>query len=190
LPGEIENEHYLRSDTKLEWFKTLWDLPVSESWSFHGVFGIHSGLSLILPQLGFEKAQIEDANKVVVDGMFIGRGWTSERRHTGLALWENWAEVRIPLVRGFLAWDFFFDAVAIASEAPYIFANDPVGADNDLLDRMRFSMGGGFRFAIPQFPFRFLFAKRFRYEDGILKWSEGGLPGGLDFVLSFALSSY
>ena len=191
LPGDIENEHYIKTDTKLEFFKTLWDLPVTEKWNFHGVFGIHTGLSFIFPQLGYERALIEETNQLSVDGMFIGRGWTGERRHTGLALWDNWAEVRIPLVAGFLAWDFFFDAVAIASRPEYIFADDPVGSDNSLINRMRFSFGGGFRFAIPQFPFRFLFAKRFRFVDGDFQWQNGGLFGnaGLDFVLSFALST-
>jgi outer membrane protein insertion porin family len=122
--------------------------------------------------------------------MFIGRGWVGERRHTGLALWENWAELRIPLVPGVLAWDFFFDAVVVASKPDHIFGDDPIGADNDLQSRMRYSLGGGFRFTLPQLPFRFLFTKRFRVIDGEVKWQNGGLFGdlGMDFVLSFALS--
>jgi len=58
---------------------------------------------------------------------------------------------------------------------------------------MRFSTGFGLRFALPQFPFRFLFVKRFVFNpDGSIKWEPGAIGGdhGLDFVLSFALSTY
>jgi len=56
---------------------------------------------------------------------------------------------------------------------------------------MRFSIGGGFRFSIPQFPFRFSVAKRFLIRDGSLNWVSGGIGGsGLDFVISFAISTY
>jgi outer membrane protein insertion porin family len=191
LPGEMENEHYIRSDTRAEVFFKLWNLDVSDKWYFRGVLGLHSELSAIFPQPGSNVPVIADASKLAIDGMFIGRGWVSERRHTGLALWENWAELRIPLAPGLIAWDFFFDAVAVASDPAYIFGNDPLGADNDLLSRMRFSMGGGFRFTIPQLPFRFLFAKRFRVVDGEVQWQNGGLFGklGMDFVFSLALFS-
>ncbi|MDR1468887.1 MAG: outer membrane protein assembly factor BamA [Spirochaetaceae bacterium] len=190
LPGEIENEHYIKTDSRAELFLRLWHVDVTEKWYFRGVLGLHSSLAQIFRQPGYEAPIIADSNKLAIDGMFIGRGWVSERRHTGLALWENWAELRIPLVPGVLAWDFFFDAVAVASEPDYIFGDDPIGADNDLQSRMRYSMGGGFRFTLPQLPFRFLFAKRFKVVDGEVEWQNGGLFGdlGMDFVLSFALS--
>jgi outer membrane protein insertion porin family len=192
LPGELENEHYLRSDTKAELFLTLWNVDVTEKWYFRGVLGLHSGLSLILPQLGYDAPVLVDTSKLVIDGWLIGRGWVNERRHTGLGLWENWAELRIPLAPGILAWDFFFDAAAVASDPRYVFGDDPLGADHDLLSRMRFSMGGGFRFTLPQLPFRFLFTKRFKVVDGEVQWQNGGLFGklGMDFVLSVAISSY
>jgi outer membrane protein insertion porin family len=190
LPGELENEHYIKSESRLEWFLTMWHLDVSDKWYFRGVLGLHSSLSLMLPQLGYDEPILADSSKLYIDGMFIGRGWVSERRHTGLALWESWAEIRIPLAPGFLAWDFFFDAAAIASEPSYIFGEDPLGTDNDLGSRMRYSMGGGLRITIPQLPLRFLFTKRFRVVDGDVQWQNGGLFGsmGLDFVLSFAIS--
>jgi outer membrane protein insertion porin family len=190
LPGEIENEYYIKGDSRAELFIRLWHVDVSDSWYFRGVLGLHTSLSQIFPQPGYDAPLITDANKLAIDGMFIGYGWVNERRHTGLALWENWAELRIPLVPGILAWDFFFDAVAISSEPRYIFGNDPAGADNDLQSRMRYSMGGGFRFTLPQLPFRFLFTKRFKVVDGEVEWQNGGLFGdlGMDFVLSFALS--
>jgi outer membrane protein insertion porin family len=177
-----EREHYLKSDTKAEFFLTLFNLPITDNYSFKAVFGAHSGLSFILPQIGYSRPQVEDANKLVIDGMFNARGWTDERLNRGLALWENWAEIRMPIVPGILALDWFFDA-AVVKETPEAFFKDMSMAD------MRFSFGGGLRFAIPQFPFRFIFAKRFRVIDGELEWINGNM-GNLDFVISFALSTY
>jgi outer membrane protein insertion porin family len=147
-------------------------------------------VSFILPQFSFSKPIVEDVNKLAVDGMFIGRGWINERLNRGEALWENWAELRYPFLPGILALDFFFDAAAVKS-TPKAFFND------FQMEDMRFSFGGGLRFAIPQFPFRFLLAKRFKVMDGQLQWQSGGLwhdsndpTSGLDFVISFALSTY
>jgi outer membrane protein insertion porin family len=122
--------------------------------------------------------------------MFIGRGWSSEYRNKGLALWENWAELRFPLVPNIIAWDFFFDAAGVETnykEGSYF--------KNFTIENMRFSYGFGIRFTMPQFPFRFSLAKRFRVVDGQFQW-EPGLFGydasnharGMDPVISFALS--
>jgi outer membrane protein insertion porin family len=190
FPGEVENEYYIKTDSRAELFFRLWHLNVTDKWYFRGVLGLHSGLSMIFPQPGYDEPVLTDSSKLAIDGMFIGRGWIGERRHTGLALWENWVELRIPLYPGIIAWDFFFDAVAVASEPGYVFGTDPIGADNDLQSRMRYSLGGGLRFTIPQLPFRFLFTKRFKVVNGEVEWQNGGLFGdlGMDFVLSFALS--
>ena len=188
----IEREHYIRTDTRAEWFTTLLDLPVSENWNFRAVFGIHSGVSFIFRQPQFPHPRIEEANQLAVDGMFIGRGWVSEFRRKGFALWTNWAEIRIPLVPGILAWDFFFDAAGI-KRSPSALFTDFFGDDGShaYLDTffMRFSLGGGFRFTIPQFPFRFSVARRFLVRDGNVEWVSGPL-GGFDFVISFALATY
>jgi outer membrane protein insertion porin family len=194
----FETEHYFRSDTKAEWFVTLFNLPVSDNWAFKGVFGIHSGLSFIFPQPFYSTTgdYIEEANKLAVDGMFVGRGWSGEYSRKGRALWENWAEVRIPLAPGILAWDFFFDAAGI-KETPGDFFNSFGVNDDTGAFFMRFSFGGGFRFTIPQFPFRFSIAKRFKIVDGEVQWMRGGIgynpnnpASGVDFVISFALSTY
>ncbi|MDR3303257.1 MAG: outer membrane protein assembly factor BamA, partial [Treponema sp.] len=106
-----EEEQYVRSDSDAEWFVTLFDIPVSDTWNFKAVFGIHSGLSFIFPNFrGRDNMSIENANKLAIDGMFTARGWADRYSDKGNALWENWAELRFPLVKGFLAWDFFFDA--------------------------------------------------------------------------------
>ncbi|GHV96325.1 outer membrane protein assembly factor BamA [Spirochaetia bacterium] len=189
-----EGEYYIRSDTKAEYYFTLFNIPITEKWSFKSVFGIHTGLSLISKQPGRNRdtpyPSILEANMLSVDGMFIGRGWSSEYRNKGLALWENWAELRFPIVPSILAWDFFFDAAGVETnykEGRYF--------ENFTIENMRFSYGFGIRFTLPQFPFRFSLAKRFRVLDGQFQW-EPGLFGydasnsakGMDPVISFALS--
>jgi len=194
----FEKEHYIKTDTKAEWFYTLFNIPVSDNWSFKAVFGIHSGLSFILPQPQLDQPYIEKANMLAVDGMFIGRGWTSEYHRKGFALWENWAEIRIPLAPGIISWDFFFDAAGVKDSPRAFFkefSNDDESAFGYNTFFMRFSFGGGFRFTIPQFPFRFSLAKRFLVRDGKLEWVTGAIgnsnPGrGIDFVVSFAMSTY
>ncbi|MDR1251732.1 MAG: outer membrane protein assembly factor BamA [Treponema sp.] len=186
---DYEREHYLRSDSRAEYFFTLFNLPVTEKWSFKSIFGVHSGLSLILKQPGREGNLpiIEEANKLAVDGMFVGRGWSGEYRNKGLLLWENWAEIRFPVVPNILAWDFFFDAAGVESiQGQYL--------DAFTIENMRFSLGTGVRFTLPQFPFRFSFAKRFRVIDDQVHWEKGAIPlgdgpgSGIDPVISFALS--
>jgi outer membrane protein insertion porin family len=194
---DIEREHYMKTDTKAEIFFTLFDVPITDTYSFKGVFGLHSGLSFIWPQPGRKQAEIEASNKLSIDGMFIGRGWTAARLSTrGLALWENWAELRFPIVPGILALDFFFDAAVAGAndqEKPENFFNRPF---TEFLDSAYFSFGVGPRISIPQFPFRFLFAKRFKIEDGEFHWKSGALgassdpASGIDFVLSISLSTY
>jgi outer membrane protein insertion porin family len=186
----VEREHYVKLDTKAEYFITLFNLAITDTYNFKAVFGIHSGLSFIFPQIAQDKPVIEKANMLAVDGMFVGRGWTGERQNRGLALWENWAEIRMPLVPGIIALDWFFDAAAVEASPGSFFTNLSI-------EDMRFSFGGGFRFTIPQFPFRFIFAKRFRVVDGQVQWQPGNIwrnsskpNSGIDFVISFALSTY
>jgi len=197
-----EREHYLRNDNRAEYYITLFNIPVAEKWSFKSVLAFHTGLSFIFKQPGRDTDSLvptmEDANKLAVDGMFIGRGWSSEYHYKGLTLWENWAELRFPLVQGILAWDFFFDAAGVEGSEGiqgYYFGTNSEGKPNFGIDNMRFSFGGGLRFTIPQFPFRFSLAKRFRTEDGVFTWVRGAIFGdsknpnsGVDPVISFAIS--
>jgi len=190
----IELEHYIRSDTKAEVFFTLFNIPLNEKWSFKSVLMLHSGVSFIFPQFNMEKPIVEDISKLYIDGMFIGRGWYEARMDRGFALWENTAELRFPLVQGFLAFDFFFDA-ALASGSYSNRHMTPIEFFSDIqADNWRFSYGGGLRFTLAQFPFRFLLAKRFRIIDGQIKREGGGLfrskddpDSGVDFVISFAI---
>jgi outer membrane protein insertion porin family len=197
-----EQEHYIRSDSKAQYFHTLFNIPVTERWSFKGVLALNAGLSVIFRQPGgrslgsnHKLPAIEEANKLAVDGMFVGRGWSEAYRDKGLLLLDTWVELRIPLVRGILAWDFFFDAAGVESMEGYYFGNNIDRKPNFTLDNMRFSFGGGLRLAMPQFPIRVSLAKRFRFDDGDFKWQPGAIfnsdkrpNSGLDLVISFILS--
>jgi outer membrane protein insertion porin family len=186
---DFESEHYIKTDTKFEWFATLWDLRVSDNWSFKGVFGIHTGVSFIFPHPWRNQPITEPSSRLALNGMFIGRGWGGEYFNKGLALWENWVELRIPIAPGILAWDFFFDAAGV-KETPSALFTDFMAPDSSGSFFLRFSFGGGFRFTIPQFPLRFSLAKLFKInKNGGVQWMEGPLLG-LDFVVSFSLSTY
>jgi len=198
---DIEREHYIRNDTKLQYYHTLVNVPVTEKWSFRLIFAVQAGLSVIFKQPGRTDMDprvpvpIEDTNKLSVDGMFVGRAWKDEYRNKGLLLLDNWLELRIPLVNGILAWDFFFDIAGVETMQGYYFARNEYGDPNFTIDNLRFSFGGGLRFTIPQFPFRLGLAKRFRFIDKEFNWEPGELFGdpnnpraGLDLVISFVLS--
>jgi outer membrane protein insertion porin family len=201
---DMEREYYLRNDIKAQYYFTLLNLQLTEKWNLKAVMAFHSGLSFIFKQPGRDKdsltPSIEEANQLSVDGMFIGRGWSSEYRYKGLVLWDNWVELRFPIVPGVLAWDFFFDAAGVEASQQNA-AGTRTGIPgfyfkegNFTIDNMRFSFGGGLRFTMPQFPLRFSIAKRFRTYDGQFTWEPGSWfrtddPGsGIDPVLSFAIS--
>jgi len=198
LLGEIEREHYLRSDTRAEQYFTLIDTPVTDKWNFKVVLALHSGISFIFKQPNRDTDSflpvMEESNKLSVDGMFVGRGWSGEYRVKGLTLWDNWVELRIPLVRNLLAWDFFFDAAGVETVQGYYYLINNMGERNFTMTNMRFSFGGGLRFTLPQFPFRFSLAKRFLVVDGEIELQPGSMfrsenpRSGLDPVISFAIA--
>jgi len=184
----IEREHYIRNDSKIQYFLTLFNLPVTEKWSFKSVFAFHVGLSTLFGQPGREMV-IEDVNRLAVDGMFIGRGWSSEYHNKGYLLLDSWVELRFPLVYGILAFDLFFDSAGVETERGYYFKKNSKGEPNFTIENMRFSYGGGLRFTMPQFPIRLSLVKRFKILDEKIDWQKGAIPGiDMDIVMSFVLS--
>jgi len=200
LLGEnIEREHYLRNDNKVQYYLTLFNVPVTEKWNFKSVLAFHAGLSFLFKQPGRGDGSltpaVEEANKLSIDGMFIGRGWSNEYRNKGLTLFESWVELRFPIIQGILAFDFFFDAAGKETIEGFYFGTNNEGKRNFTIDNMRFSFGGGLRFTIPQFPFRFSLAKRFRTVDEQFTWETGRIfknssrpNSGIDPVISFAIA--
>jgi len=201
LYGIFDNEleHYIKSDSKAQYFLTLFDIPVTRNWNFKSVLAFNFGFSVIFKQPGRDTdsrtPSIEEANKLAIDGMFNARGWNSAFRNKGLLLIDSWVELRFPLIKGILAFDMFFDAAGIETMEGYYFGINSEGKSNFTIDNMRFSFGGGLRVAMPQFPIRLSLAKRFRFYDGEFRWESGMLfhddakpTSGLDLVISFLLS--
>lgn len=172
----LETEFFLRTDTKLEKYFTLFSLPVTETWNWKMVFAAYSGLSMLFPA---QNSGIGNSSKVYIDGMFNARGWTNiYNKHRGRALWSNILELRMPIVPGVLALDWFGDA-AVIKDSPYELFN------NLSISDFYFSTGPGIRFSIPQFPLRLLFANTFKLDENYNvtwhnKWK---------FVLSFNITN-
>ena len=169
----IETDYYLRSDTKLEGYATLFDIPVGESWSFKLVFAALTSLSFQAPAPG---SAVSDTNKLYLDGMFMARGWTNIYNSVrGRALLNQSLELRMPVVPRMVALDAFFDAAIIKSDLGTMLTQ---ASANDFY----FSFGPDVRVLMPQFPLRLLLANCFRIQNGHIKWGDT-----CKFVLSFNL---
>lgn len=180
--------HYIRTDSRGEAYFTLVDEPVFEEWNFKLVLAMQSSIALILNQFwvppefdGRSLDNLVGPDSLSIDGMFVGRGW--DQRSGGLALWNNWLELRMPIVEQLVWFDMFFDAVALYDSVQQI---GTLGIDN-----MLFGFGAGFRFTLPQFPIRLYLAKRFQVVNGQVMWQGGDIfttendpSSGLDFVFS------
>lgn len=175
LIPNLEKEFYLRSDTKLEGYFKLLDVPFSDTWSLRLVLAGYTGLSLQIPVV----KGIGEGDKLYIDGMFNGRGWNNiYKQSRGMAMLSNKLELRMPIVPGVIGADFFWDAAAIkdtVSDLSTLSMND-----------FYFSYGPAIRFLIPQFPLHLLFAWKYRVIDGTPKFDEDPF----NFVLSFSIANH
>ena len=171
----LEKEFYVRSDTKLEGYLKLLDLPVTESWRFKLVLAAYTGLSAIIPvQNG-----INSKNAIYINGLLDGRGWTNVGPDAyGLSMLSNRLELRLPIVPGVLGVDAFWDAAAVKPKLQDLSTLN--------IENFYFSYGPGIRFLIPQLPLHLMFAWRYRIEDGKPKFAREPFQ----FVLSFNIVNY
>ncbi len=171
------DRHYIRTDSTAEGFMTLLDLPLFTNWNLKVVLASHTSLSLILPQFGEEDPITVPTDLLYIDGMNIARGWPLIKEQE--AVWDNRLELRIPIAEQFLWWAFFFDAATSWEKLESM--------SDTSVENFYFSLGGGIRFTIPQFPIRLYLAQRFQMEDGKWHWIDGNMPFfglRLDFVIS------
>ena len=176
IPG-LEKEFFLKSDTKLEGYFTLFNIPITKAWSLKAVFAAYTGLTAIFPVPG---TLLGDSNKAYIDGMFNGRGWTSiYNKVRGKAMLSNRVELRIPIFPNIVGVDGFFDAAAVTTDVKTMFNSLSV---NDFY----FSFGPGLRFLLPQFPLHLLYAWTFKHSDA--KGWYFNDPNGV-FVLSFNITN-
>ncbi len=186
LGGE---SHYIRTNTRAEAFFTLLDVPLSDTFDFKLVLALHSAWSLIFPQFGQDDPILKSSDLLYIDGMQVARGWYGTEQvgaKLGKALWDNWIELRMPVVPNLLWFDFFWDAAALWEERDMVF---PMNRQD-----FYFSLGGGLRFTIPQLPIRLSLVKRYRYdpEEGLV-WMEGPIfrnGPALDLVFSLGTGLY
>ena len=178
IPG-LEKQFFFSSETKGELYVTLLDLPVFETWNLKFTLAGLTSLSFIEPT---PNSKLSDSNKLYIDGMFTGRGWSSlYNTHRGLALWNNSIELRMPIAPAIFSLDFFFDA-AVIKDSPQSFFTNLNMSD------VYFSFGPGFRFSLPQFPLRMMLANTFQILDGKVAWQNGRGPEW-QFVLSFNITN-
>ena len=174
--------NYITTNSRGQFFHTLFSIPVTDNWSFRTILGVNSSLALMFKQFdGTFDVTTEDM--FFIDGLTMARGW--EREYDGQALWDNWLELRIPIMARFIWWDFFYSATGIW----------PDRAAFKKFDRhdFRFSLGGGLRLTIPGMPIGFYFVKRYEYIDNKIVWHDGPLFSnslGLDFVIGFTPSFF
>ena len=137
------------------------------------VFAAYTGLSVIFPVHG----TVTDSNKLYIDGMFNGRGWTDNYKYTkGQVMLSNKLELRVPVIPGIIGVDGFFDAVAVKKS----FADLQTLSLNDFY----FSYGPGIRFLMPQLPIHLIFAWRFRVTDGVPKFDNTPFQFALSFNIT------
>ena len=179
---------YIISSSRLQGFMKLFDLPLTETGNLTGILALNSSIAFVLPQWakGEDSWQwltnITDQELLYIDGMTMARGWPGR---PGLkVLWDNWIELRMPIMRDYLWWDWYFSGTGGWSETTQ-FTNLTV---NDFL----FGFGGGVRLTIPGFPIGLYFTKRFNFENNKIVWQGGNVlsrdnepASGIDFVISF-----
>ncbi|AHC15197.1 outer membrane protein assembly factor BamA [Salinispira pacifica] len=180
-------KNYIRTDTTLQAYKTLFDLEVSDTWSWKMVLAANSSLSLMLDQFwtypGAGSFEAE-GRLLATNSMTIARGWPA--RGEGQALLNNWLELRMPISEDILWFDMFGEAVRLTSDRADIFSK----GEQDWL----FGFGAGLRFSIPQFPFRIYLGKLFNIQNGTVNWQDGNLfnnpeedGSGLSLIFSISL---
>ncbi len=191
---DFELKHYIRLDWKAEGYLTFVEIPLSEAFTFKLVGGAHTALSYLLPQPGREL--VYGTEGLAIDGTFVGRGWMLGAQ-TGTQLWENWFELRTPLVPRLLSLDAFFDLAVIKTANGLLdiaelvdegdAVDDGIGLSGIRASNLAMSAGVGFRFTLPQFPFRIYLAKRFYIDSDNTLQAVKGPVNGLDFVIGVSL---
>ncbi|MBR5647177.1 MAG: outer membrane protein assembly factor BamA [Treponema sp.] len=177
IPG-LEKEFFIKSDTKLEGYLTLFNWPINEKYTLKAVLAGYTGFTGLIP---VGDSTISESNKIYVDGMFNGRGWVELYRNSaakGQAMWSTNLEIRVPIVPNILGVDIFHDMVVIKPTIQDMFTSIKP-------EDFYFSFGPGLRLLIPQLPLHFMFTFRYHYDNGSLKMADNPYQ----FVLSFNMTN-
>ncbi len=188
--------HYIKSASKAEVFLKILDVPVFEEWNLKLILAAHAAFSAILPTVKVAPVRIDPLDKdkdvtrqdmLYIDGMTIARGWP--QMFGGQTLWDNWLELRIPILERYFWWDWFISGTSMWESFDEMTRYDNF---NSFIGDFYFSAGGGLRFTIPGLPIGLYLAKRFKIVDGRFEPQTGSVfnrentpKKGLDFVISF-----
>lgn len=192
----VSNRNYLKSVSRFNWNLLLFDIPVGKKEGrFKAVFSIESVFNAIFDKPWLEPVgNIAETNGFIVDGMFIARGWPVVSGEYYRYLWDNTAQIKLPIVPRILSFDIFLDAVGAWQNS----GGESSALDNWSGNDWRFGLGMGFRFANPQFPIGIYLVKRFQWKNDVFTWfpDDPGrtwyeFPGAaLDLVIAFDLDIY
>jgi outer membrane protein insertion porin family len=183
FPDPWEAQQYFKTESRLEAYATLFNIPVFEKWNWKMVLGAHSSYSTLGAWPGMSEPQVT-TDWLSLDGTFNARGWTELLGFEGVGMWENWVELRMPILEQYIWIDGFYDAAALLTQGGLVDMSlaNPTADDtrpsfaNLGWNNMAMSVGFGFRFSIQQFPFRFYFAWRFLFDGSKINWLAGGTP--------------
>lgn len=173
---------YIRSDSRAEYYLTLLNIPVTDSYAFKVVADVRSFLSLIYPQFGQIAPIATSTDLLYIDGMTNALGWP--RQINGEELWDNWLEFRIPILEQYLWWEFFGEGTAMWTM--------PVSVSQMVnLNSFLFGIGAGVRLVIPGLPIGLYVVKNFQVINGQLQWAPGSVqPLGISLVIAFNTNIY
>jgi len=188
------SRHYNKLTTIGEVFFKLLEVPVTDAWNFKTVLALHSNLSVVLPQWHVnsdgdwvKETVATTSDLLYTDGMITAKGWPVQQ--DGKVMWDNWAELRMPIIAGYISFNHFFSATALY--------NDTSEMKDIGFDDFRYGFGSGLQIDLPTFPMGFYFVKRFSVADDKIQWQPGNAfrraddpTSGLDFVISFSFSYF
>ncbi len=185
----FERQHYIKSESKLDAYLKLFSIPLSETWKFSWVLAGHTGYQMLLAQPWTALSVTKDW--ISLDGTFNARGWKELYGTKGTDVWENSLELRMPIVDQMLWMDLFVDAGAMKTPDGWLdmtLSSPAASASAFGWKNFAFSTGLGFRFIVPQFPFRFYLVKRFTFDGSAFSFKTAG--ANFDFVLSITQPLY
>jgi len=186
--------NYIKSNTSLSGYATIFEIPRDEAEAIKGVISAKTTVSTIFPQFYSNNGTwgwglgATQAEKLYIDGMNVARGRSP--LYNLEFLWDNTFEFSMPISEKVI-W-----AEAYVSATGY--KSDLADVNNLGISDFYFGTGLGIRLAIPGFPLGLYLTKNFSVnEDGIVKWEPGDIlanpdnaESGFKLVLAITTSIY
>ena len=186
----FSNINFLKSTSRFNYNLLLFSIPTkNENRPFQAIFYFNSAFQALLDKPWGGIRADENTDGFYIDGMFIGRGWkpASGFRY----LWDNTVQIKFPLLRNILSFDLFLDVVGAWR------GNEGGNGLKDMkAEDWRFALGGGLRFANPQFPIGIYVVKKFQFDSGgNVNWAPERSVAefrdiALDLVIAFDFDIY